>query len=191
MKLPENLEPLSDPLESLHNLLVRFHERGVIIGGVATGLLGKPRFTEDVDAMMIFPTEEIPTLLVEAAKEGIEPRIQDVTEFAKRNRVLLLRHVSSDTPIDISIGILLFEEETVERSKVYNFGNLKLRLPTPEDLIVMKAVAHRPKDFEDIRSIVDKQKELDKARIEFWVKNFAELLESPELWGQISQILEG
>jgi predicted nucleotidyltransferase len=191
MKLPQNLEPLSDPLESLHNLLVRFHERGVIIGGVATGFLGRPRFTEDIDAMVIFPTEQIPLFLSEAAKEGIQPRITDVEDFARRNRILLLKHVSSDTPIDISIGILLFEEETVERSKVYNFDGLKLRLPTPEDLIVMKAVAHRPKDLEDIRSIVEKQKKLDKVRIEFWVKNFAEILELPDLWDQINKILKG
>jgi hypothetical protein len=38
----------------------------------------------------------------------------------------------------------------VERSKLYQIGPLALRLPTPEDLIILKAVAHRPKDLLDI-----------------------------------------
>lgn len=37
----------------------------------------------------------------------------------------------------------------VERAGTKSFANLSLRLPTPEDLIVMKAIAHRPKDLED------------------------------------------
>ena len=191
MKLPQGIEPLSEPLVSLHKLLVRFNERGVIIGGIAVGLMGRPRYTEDLDAMFLISTDEIPILLDEAAKEGIEPRIKDVAEFARKNRVILLKHIASNTPIDISLGILLFEEETVERSTLHHFDGLSIRLPTPEDLIIMKAVAHRPKDFEDIRNIVIKNPNLDTARIEQWVKGFAEILELPDLWGQISKILKG
>jgi len=44
-------------------------------------------------------------------------------------------------------------------------------LPTPEDLIILKAVAHRPKDMEDIRILADKYPNLDTARIEQWVKS--------------------
>jgi predicted nucleotidyltransferase len=63
-------------------------------------------------------------------------------------------------------------------------------LPTPEDLIILKAVAHRPKDLEDIREIVANNPNLDHRRIENWVKDFAELMETPELWGQIEKILK-
>jgi len=79
----------------------------------------------------------------------------------------------------------------VERSSIQEFDDaLRVRLPTPEDLIIMKAIAHRPKDFEDIRTIVDKYPDLDQSRIERWVKDFAEVLETPELWGQIEKILK-
>jgi hypothetical protein len=53
----------------------------------------------------------------------------------------------------------------------------------------MKAIAHRPKDLEDIRTLVAKYPALDRRRIERWVKDFAELMETPELWGQIKKIL--
>lgn len=81
-----------------------------------------------------------------------------------------------------------FEEEMVARGRIQILTALSVRLPTPEDLIIMKAVAHRPKDLEDIRTIVDKNPELDISRIKQWVKQFAEVLEMPSLWDDIAGI---
>ena len=77
----------------------------------------------------------------------------------------------------------------VERSQLVELGSIKLRLPTPEDLIIMKAVANRPKDLEDIQAIAASHPDLDKERIRFWVKQFGEALDLPELWKMISQLL--
>ncbi len=33
-------------------------------------------------------------------------------------------------------------------------GSIDVRLPTPEDLIILKSVAHRPQDMLDIEAIV-------------------------------------
>ena len=46
-------KPFLDPLEALDKLLSRFGHRGVVIGGIAVGLLSKTRFTEDLDAMVL------------------------------------------------------------------------------------------------------------------------------------------
>jgi len=190
MKLPEGLEPFHTTLEAVQRLLAKFSERGVIIGGVAVSLLGKPRYTEDLDAMFLLSIEDIPRFLSAAKEEGIEPRQENAAEFARKNRVLLLRHVASDINIDISLGILLFEEEVVERSTVKSVASLLVRLPTPEDLIIMKAIAHRLKDLNDIQTIVQKHPDLDFTRIKRWVKAFAEILEAPELWGEIKKIID-
>jgi len=191
MKLPENLQPYREPLESLQNLIARFNHKGVVIGGIAVGVLGKARFTEDLDAMFLLSTQDIPHFLEEAKQEGIEPRVENAVEFAKKKRVLLLRHTITETDIDISMGIMPLEEEIVERSSVQDFDDtLQVRLPTPEDLIIMKAIAHRPKDLEDIRVLAAKYPNLDIPRIERWVKDYAELLYAPELWEEIRKILE-
>lgn len=189
MKLDKNLEPFRNAIEALQRLLKKYNERGVIIGGIAVGFLGKPRFTADVDAMFLLSTSQIGPFLETAQSENIVPRIEDAETFARKNRVLLLRHSPSDTDIDISLGILPFEEEVVERGSVQSFGNLAIRLPTPEDLIIMKAVALRPKDLEDIRTIVQSQTQLDKKRIKQWVSAFGEILEMPDLWKQIEPLL--
>ncbi len=187
MNQPNGLEPFFEPLESLQRLLSRFDDRGVIIGGAAVSILGKARYTEDLDAMFLLSTQDIPRLLEAAKEEGIEPRISNATEFAKKSRVMLLKHVISNTNIDISLGVLPFEQEIVERSVVHQIdAALQVRLPTPEDLIILKAIAHRPKDMEDIRILADKYPKLDIARIKQWVKQFAEVLEMPGLWDDIA-----
>jgi hypothetical protein len=111
-------------------------------------------------------------------------------EFAKKSRVLLLRHSASGANIDITLGVLPFEEEVVTRSKVYDTGMLSIRLPTPEDFIIMKAVAHRPKDLIDIQSIIDAHPDLDVDRIRRWAKSFTDVLETPGLWTDIEDMFK-
>lgn len=191
MKLPEELQTYHDPLEAVQRLISRFDHRGVVIGGIAASVLGRARYTEDVDAMFLLSTQDIPRFLDEAEQEGIAPRIENAEDFARRRRVLLLRHIVTDTNIDISLGIMPFEQEVIERSSVREFeGALQVRLPTPEDLIIMKAIASRPKDLEDIRTLAAKYTNLDFARIKRWVKDYSELMETPELWGQIEKIIK-
>jgi hypothetical protein len=189
--VPEDFASLIKPLTAVQGLLGHFGDRGVIIGGIASGFLGKPRLTVDIDAMFLASFTDVPRIIELARAEGIEPRIQDIVEFAHKSRVLLMRHTESGANIDISLGVLPFEEEMVERSIEHKVASFSVRLPTPEDLIILKAVAHRPKDLLDIASIVENQPNLDEVRIEQWVKAFAELLELPDLWGQISKLLKG
>jgi hypothetical protein len=191
MSKADHLEPLLDALDALQHLLSRFDNRGVIIGGAAVSLLGRARFTEDVDAVFLLSNKDLPRLLELAKEEGIEPRIDNVADFARKHQVLLLKHTLTDTGIDISLGTLPFEVEMVERGVLHEIDEtLQLRLPTPEDLIIMKAIAHRPKDLEDIRTIADKDPNLDVKRIEYWVKAFGEVLETPDLWSLIKPLLK-
>ena len=189
MSLPEGLSALQSHLTALQRLLSRFGEQGVIIGGIATGFLGRPRLTVDIDAMFLLSVKDIPNLMQAAKQEGIDPRIEAAEAFARKNRVVLLQHTESGIGIDISLGILPFEEEMVQRSIVHKIGSLALRLPTPEDLIILKAVAHRPKDLQDIRDIMISHPTLDQARIERWLKDFGETLDQPDLWERIRALL--
>lgn len=190
MKLDKNIEPFRATIESLNRLLETYNHQGVIIGGVAVGLLGKPRFTADVDAVFLLSITDITKFLESAKSEKIESRVSNIQEFAKKNRVLPLIHTSTNIEIDISMGIMPFEIELVERASEKSFSSLSVRLPTPEDLIIMKAIAHRPKDLEDIRTIADKNPNLDIKRIEKWVLDFSELMETPDLWKQVEAILK-
>ena len=189
MPLAEEMQVLLAPLRSLQKLFEQLNHQGVIIGGVASSILGKNRLTADIDAMVLLSTEDIPNLLNIAESLGFFPRIKNLADFARKNRVLLLQHSESSINIDISLGILPFEEEVIKRSNQIVIGNILIRLPTPEDLIIMKAIAHRPKDILDIQGIMEIHPDLDKQRIKFWVQQFAEILGMPELWIDVKKIM--
>ncbi len=184
------LEPLLAPINALQKLIEAFDDQGMIIGGVAASILGKPRLTADADAVILLSIDDISRLIELAEKEGLMPRLPDAEEFARRNRVILLCHEESGINVNISLGLLPFEVEAVERSKEYEAGLLRIRLPTPEDLIILKAVAHRPKDMLDIEAVIAMQDSLDTERIIFWVQQFADLLELPELLTELEDIIQ-
>lgn len=99
------IAPLQSPLAAVQRLLERLGNQGVIIGGVAASVLGPPRFTADVDIVLLLSVSHLPKLFGAAAELGLAPRIADTEQFARRNRVVLLRHEESGISVDISLGM--------------------------------------------------------------------------------------
>ncbi|MGQ9521391.1 MAG: nucleotidyl transferase AbiEii/AbiGii toxin family protein [Anaerolineae bacterium] len=181
---------LMDALRAVLRLLQRMDDRGVIIGGIAASLLGRPRLTADIDVVILLSVEQLSRLLEVASEEGFTPRIPDAVEFARRHRVLLLQHPESSIPVDISLGILPFEVEMVEHRILVDAAGLTIPVPRPEDLIILKAIAHRPVDLADIRAIAENHPTLEREYIRQWMEAFAEILEAPHLWEDIRPLLE-
>ncbi len=184
------LNPLLEPLSVLNRLLERIGCQWMIIGGVAASLLGKPRFTADIDAVLLIDDKELSNLLESAKHLGFETRVKGAVEFAQKNKVLLLKHTKTGINVDLSLGLLPFEKKAIKRSKRFKIANITFNLPMPEDLIIFKAVAHRPIDIEDITEIVKIHPKINKKYIEKIVKEFACALEMPEIWQDIKSILK-
>jgi len=190
MKTPDPLAPL---ILALHDLVTWFRAlkvKGVVIGGVAASLLGRPRLTHDVDALILMEREKWEGFIDSGKKFGFMPRIPKVINFAQLHRVFLMRHEPSALDIDISIGALPFEEEAIKRRKLVKLARVKIPLPTPEDLIIMKAVAHRPRDMADIESILETHSSVDEKYILKRVKEFSAALEMPEILKDLKTILK-
>lgn len=164
--------------------------RGIIIGGLAVSLLAKPRLTRDIDGLILLPEEaEWPSFLKAGAKFGFLPRVDDVLELADEGRVLLLRHESTGIDIDITLGSLSFEEEAVSRGITVKVAGSQVTLATPEDLVIMKAVANRPQDWLDIEGLLVAYSSLDKQRVRQWTRMFADALDTPEICDELEKRL--
>jgi len=109
------VRPLLNALAAVQLVLDAWSEQGAIIGGVAASLLGRPRYTADVDAVVLVSTEELSEFSTVTLQAGLIPRVPNAEAFARRNRVLLLRHAESGVDVDMSLGALLFEEQAVAR----------------------------------------------------------------------------
>jgi hypothetical protein len=128
--------------------------------------------------------------VAKAARFGLAERIPEALAFAREARVLLLRHESSQIDVDISMGALPFEEDAIARKISKRLGRLTIPLPTPEDLIIMKAVAHRPRDLADIEGILAGAGRLNLRRIRRWVREFANTLGSQEIMTDLEKVLK-
>jgi len=165
----------------LHVFLTRLGVPYVIIGGLAVRQWGEPRFTQDVDVTAMFPLEDPLPLLQELAAH-FAPRLPDAVDFARRQRVLLVR-ASNGVSLDISLGLPGYEEEVMARAVNWELESGKIvRLCSAEDLIIHKAVAGRPQDLRDIEGVIYRQgPALDAVIVRRWLSAFAEVLEQPEL----------
>lgn len=160
-----------------------------VVGGVAASLHGKPRVTKDVDIVALADDASWEGLVQAAALHGIFPRIGDALEFAKNTRVLLLVHRPSKIEVDLSFGMLPFESELVRRARAVDVGEIRFPLATPEDVIVMKALALRPRDVADIEGIVESSAELDLGRVRSTLSQLSAALESDDHVSRLEEIL--
>ncbi len=183
------LAPLLAALGDLSRWLKSTQTPGAIIGGIAASILGRPRFTRDIDAVVLRAEEDWPEFLSSGQQFGFHPRRSDAVEFARKARVLLVRHQSSGIDVDVSLGSLPFEKELIDRAVWRKIAGVSTPLPRVEDLIVMKAVAHRRRDLDDIEGLVEANPDLDTARIMRLVSDFAAALEMPGILTDLQAIL--
>lgn len=167
---------------SIQEICEKRHWPFCIIGGVAVQHWGEPRFTKDVDLTVLtgFGGEEV---IVDGLLEHFEPRIPDARDFSLKSRVLLICDPVG-IGIDVALGALPFEEAAVKRAKkIEVYAGVHLRLCTAEDLIVMKAFADRPLDWNDVKGIIIRQgnEKLDWSYVFQHLTPLAELKEQPDI----------
>ena len=142
--------------------------RFCFIGGVALQRWGEPRVTADVDLTLLtgFGGEEG---FVDELLRHFAPRIPDAKQFALLNRVLLLESADG-IGIDVArAGCRSRCWSSPGRRRSSFCRGLSLLTCSAEDLVVLKAFADRPRDWEDVQGIVGRQTLLDCAT---WRRNY-------------------
>ena len=162
---------------------------GVVIGGLAASLWGRPRLTRDVDALVLVEEGNWAEFMAIGVEHGFSLRRDDALAFAQEARVLLMRHQESGIDVDIVFGSLPFEKKAVAQAIWMELGGVQAPLPLPEDLIIMKAVAHRPQDLADIEGILAAHPKLNLKRVRGWVREFAAALSMPEILNDLEALL--
>jgi hypothetical protein len=187
--MASELVRLLKPLEAMMRWFDAAGVHAAIIGGVAASLLGKPRLTKDIDAVVL--DAEAEALIASGAPFGFLPRIADAVDFARNTRMLLLRFTEGEIDIDLSLGALPFEYEVIDRSLMIDVSpGVSIRVASPEDIVVMKAVAGRGRDFMDIENIIEATPDLDVDRIRRWVREFSSVLEMPGIHDNLEKLLQ-
>ena len=182
------VEDLEEALRDVVGFLASLPGRGVIIGGVAVAFTSRARVTRDIDATIFPKSESVQDILLAASTFQLEPRIADAGDFAKKHRIVLLKHAPTGVEVDISLGTFPFESEMIRRAEDHVLGDLHVPVARPEDLLVMKAIAHRKSDLLDIDTILTLRPELDRKEVLFNLAQFAAALDMPEIVDELKSI---
>jgi hypothetical protein len=188
-------EPPAAPLVEVLGALTGWSEAArvpyVVVGGIAASLLGRPRLTQDVDALAIAAEADWARALSQAAAFGLVARGSDPLAFARRTRVLLLRHEPTGIDLDVIFAGMPFEAEAVTNGTEVDVSGVRLRLPRVEDLLIMKAIAHRPKDLQDIQGLLAANPSVDASGAIEVVRQFAAAAAMPELATDFERLVHG
>lgn len=167
-----------DALAALRQGLDDIGTPSMIIGGVAVIALGIPRLTVDIDATLAAARLDVERLVDSLARQGITPRIPDAVAFARQRHVFLGVHEPSGTPVDVSLAWLPFEEEALRNAQACDYAGVHIRIPRPEDLLIYKLIAARPRDLEDAEGLlVLYGNAMDLGRVRTVLKEFAALID--------------
>ncbi len=136
-----------------------------VFGAQAAIVWGSPRLSADVDVTAAIKPETLTDYIDAMSSHGFELAIDD-SEFIARTRVLPFAHRTSGMPLDVVLAGPGLEEEFLRRAIRVDVDGTPVPVISPEDLIITKILAGRPKDVEDIRSVIhERRASLDEARI--------------------------
>lgn len=91
--------------------------------------------------------------------------------------VLPCREPSSGIRLDFIFSTSEYERQALQRVQRRSIGKAEVRYASPEDVIIHKIVAGRPRDLEDIRGILLKGLGIDRAYVRRWLAEFDRSLE--------------
>jgi hypothetical protein len=147
-------EPLERTLADVISFLVQHQISYALIGGIAASLRGEARATADVDLVIAADVDRTLQLLQALEKSSLTPLFSGVEEVVRRAFILPLRHRRTGVKVDLALGMSGFEQQLISRAQTVAIGSHLVRLATAEDLIVMKLLAGRPRDQQDVEGIV-------------------------------------
>jgi len=170
---------LSELLASLARELDRNGIPYMIIGGQAVLLYAQPRTTRDIDVTLGVGVDELPALLRVARSLGLRLLADDPRDFAVKTMVLPCAHEPSGLRVDLVFSWSPYERQAIERAKLVEVAGVRVRYASPEDLLVHKMVAGRPRDLEDVRQILVKATPIDFDYVHNWLAQFEPVVERP------------
>jgi hypothetical protein len=134
--------------------------RWYVFGAQAVQIWGRPRLTADVDLTVEVAPDGVPALIAAVEGRGFALRVRkDVDAFVARTRVLPFAHEATGIGLDVVLAGPGFEEGFLERAVRVPLGEATVPVISPEDLVITKVLAGRPKDVEDVRGVLAERAE--------------------------------
>ncbi len=175
---------INTALHKAVNFLEKNHYRYAIIGGIAMSQWGYVRATYDIDIKVMVPNQDYKAISQTLRKEFPHP----ARENLPKNPLIVSVNIDN-VIVDFLLALPGYEEQIIQRAVQRNLGGRLVWICSVEDLIIQKAVAGRSRDWVDIEQLLIEQYDnLDESYIEYWLSQFVEALEKPEILSHYKRI---
>jgi len=165
-KIMEIGTALFETLKHLCSVLNKAQSAYCLIGGLAVGILAKPRATEDIDLLMLMGEDSVESLRKLLRHHFDVIQDHDIMHF--RNCTIWRIVVSDSFPEDNGLVIvdIVFADREVYKNALADticleIDDTVIPVVRPEHLIEIKRLSGRPVDLLDIQALQDAEKMMD------------------------------
>ncbi|MBU1672696.1 MAG: nucleotidyl transferase AbiEii/AbiGii toxin family protein [Actinobacteria bacterium] len=161
--------------EILAGLASRLREAEIpymVIGGLAVLLYGEPRMTRDIDVTLGVTPDRLADVLRVVESLSLRPLVDDPASFVSRTMVLPVIHERTGVRVDLIFSFTGYESQAIERATRVEVLDEEVCFASVEDLVIHKLFAARPRDLEDVVSVLKRHPDLDVDYVRGWLREF-------------------
>jgi hypothetical protein len=151
--VPRTRSPFAAALADLKDALGALGVEWYLFGAQAALVHGAVRVTADLDVTVRLGKVTSARLATALKQHGFRLRVADPS-FVRTTRVLPVLHAHTSVPADLVLAGPGLEDRFLERATIHDLGGVPVPVARAEDLIVMKLLAGRDKDLEDVAAIL-------------------------------------
>ena len=115
--------------------------------------------------------DRLPEVLRVVEWVGLQPLVEP-QRFVSETLVLPCADAAGERRVDFVFSFAGYEREAISRAMTVEIGGAQVRFASVEDLVILKLVAGRPRDVEDVRGILVRQPDLDVSTVYQWLSEF-------------------
>jgi len=148
----------------------------MVIGGQAVLLYGEPRLTRDIDVTLGIGVGELARIKKVLPAMGLKILVKNDREFVERTMVLPTKDKESEIRVDFIFSSSPYERQAIGKARDIKLGRTRVKFASLEDVVIHKVISGRPRDLEDIKSILVKNPRYDSDYISGWLREFDQSL---------------
>lgn len=164
--------------EVLFDIVSLLESEGIpyaVMGGIAIRFYSLPRATQDVDLTIAIDREDLPDLKDKLYDRGcsIPPAYNSdwLDVVAGMPLFKVKRHVREHSiDVDIFVAESDFQETFIVRRRYFELEGNRIALVSPEDLLLLKLIAARPRDLVDVQDLLFSMGTLDESYMREWAE---------------------
>ncbi|MBA2319877.1 MAG: hypothetical protein H0V89_01870 [Deltaproteobacteria bacterium] len=149
------MSALGDALRSIATALGSVQAAWYVFGAQAVAVRGAPRSTQDLDVTVRVDRGGRAALMTALGAAGLRPRYPDLAEaLLAAGAVIPLVHHATGFEVDLVLAGSGLEDLALSRATIELLDGVSVPVATATDLAVMKTLAGRGKDLDDLRALL-------------------------------------